>query len=106
MTGVERIETDPAILGGQPVVRGTRVPVHIILSLLGAGYSTDHVLEEYPQLEQEDVAAALQHASLVIRSPEWFAGTNHERSGWLALAETSLGRDWTRLEEDEAWSDL
>ena len=62
-----RITANAAILGAQPIVRGTRVPVHVVLDLLAAGETIDSVLREYPQLTREDVLAALQYAAGLAR---------------------------------------
>jgi uncharacterized protein (DUF433 family) len=59
----ERIEINPEICSGRPVVRGTRIPVHTILGFLGAGDSMEDVLKGYPRLTREDVLACLQYAS-------------------------------------------
>lgn len=72
VTEVERVERDPAILSGKPVILGTRVPVHLILELLGAGHTRAEILEEYPQLEEEDVLAAIRYASHLLGSTDWF----------------------------------
>ncbi len=53
----ERIVTDVHICGGQPIIRGTRIPVHIILSHLAAGDDTETILENFPSLSREDIAA-------------------------------------------------
>ncbi|HEO71388.1 MAG TPA: DUF433 domain-containing protein [Candidatus Hydrogenedentes bacterium] len=55
----ERIEINPLVCHGKPVVRGTRVPVSIILGALGAGDSVETVLEDYPTVTREDIQAAL-----------------------------------------------
>mgnify|MGYP006306402605 CR=1 FL=1 len=47
------IETDPEILGGKPVVKGTRIPVALIYELIGLGYSIDQIQEEYPHLDKQ-----------------------------------------------------
>lgn len=49
------IEAHPGILGGKPVVRGTRVPVDLLLELVDAGLNVDDILGEYPHLKREDV---------------------------------------------------
>lgn len=54
----ERIDINPDIMGGKPVIRGTRVPVETILRKLGAGMSTDAILADHPRLAPEDVLAA------------------------------------------------
>ena len=57
-----RIEVNPEICNGKPVVRGTRISVATILGYLGAGDSIEDVLEGYPQLTREDVLACLDYA--------------------------------------------
>lgn len=59
----ERIECNPEVLLGKPVIRGTRVPVEAILRRLGEGASEDDVLDAYPRLAREDVQAALRYAA-------------------------------------------
>lgn len=66
----ERIVSDPAILGGKPVVAGTRIPVYLILELLEADYDIEKVVKEYPSLCEEDVRAALHFASQLSRYEE------------------------------------
>jgi uncharacterized protein (DUF433 family) len=60
---LERIEVDPEILGGKPVVRGTRLAVELILELLAAGQTFEDLLENYPRLTKEDILACLSYAS-------------------------------------------
>lgn len=62
----DRIAIDPNVLGGKPVIRGTRIPVHLILDLLATGNTRGAILREYPQLEPEDIAAALRYASSLL----------------------------------------
>jgi uncharacterized protein (DUF433 family) len=62
----ERISVDPAICGGKPCIRGTRIMVKNILGLMAGGYSLKQILETYTQLSAEDVVDALQYASQVI----------------------------------------
>lgn len=59
----ERIVSDPKICGGEPCIKGTRVPVHIILSHLAAGETYEQVLENFPRLKLEDIYACLEYAS-------------------------------------------
>jgi uncharacterized protein (DUF433 family) len=58
----QRIQNDPAVCHGKPVVRGTRVLVSTILGALSGGDSVEIVLEDYPTVTREDVAAALEFA--------------------------------------------
>lgn len=63
----ERIEINPEILAGKPVIKGTRIPVYLILELLAAGMSIEDVLKEYPELTREDIQAALKYASMMLQ---------------------------------------
>jgi uncharacterized protein (DUF433 family) len=58
-----RIVIDSEILVGKPVIKGTRVPVHLIIELLANGFSEKEILKEYPQLKKEDIKAALLYSS-------------------------------------------
>jgi len=59
----QQVTSNPEIMGGEPVFRGTRVPVHLIASLLGQGSSEADLLEAYPRLTTEMVQLALIYAS-------------------------------------------
>lgn len=59
----ERIEIDPEIMGGKPVIRGTRVPVEIVLRKLGAGMMPDAIVGDHPRLTLEDIRAAQAFAA-------------------------------------------
>lgn len=59
----ERIEINPEIMGGKPVIRGTRIPVETILRKLGAGMTSDAILADHPRLTQEDILAAQAFAA-------------------------------------------
>lgn len=59
----EHIVQDPEIMGGVPVVRGTRVPVYVILESIEAGYSHDDILRDYPSLSAEKIRAAIHFAA-------------------------------------------
>jgi len=58
-----RIAIDPGIMGGKPVIRGTRVPVETILRKLGAGMSAEAILADHPRLTHDDVLAAQSFAA-------------------------------------------
>ncbi len=58
-----RITTDPAIMGGKPCIRGTRLSVEFILELLASGATTQSIAATYPQVSQDDVSAAVQYAA-------------------------------------------
>lgn len=60
---LSRITQDPAVMGGRPCIRGMRVTVGTVVGLLAAGRSEAEILEAYPYLEREDIAAALAYAA-------------------------------------------
>lgn len=59
---MERIEINPAVCNGKPVIRGTRITVQTVLSYLSAGDAVDDVLSAHPSLTREDVLACLAYA--------------------------------------------
>jgi len=61
---LERITIDPGKCGGRPCIRGMRMRVSDILSLLGAGASHQEILTDYPFLEESDILAALEYAAI------------------------------------------
>lgn len=63
MKGAGRIVADPSICGGEACIKGTRIPVHIILSHLAAGDDYDTVLKNFPRLTLADIQACLEYAS-------------------------------------------
>ena len=67
MTDVlNRITSDPRIFGGKPIIRGMRVSVELILSLLAQGEDWDSILKDYPDLQADDIRACLAYAHAVI----------------------------------------
>lgn len=60
MTHLDRITTNPAIGHGKPTVRGLRYPVQSLLELLASGMTIEEILEDYPDLERDDLLAALE----------------------------------------------
>ncbi len=69
-TFLDRIEINPQILGGKPVIAGTRIPVGLVLEFLAHNWSPQKLLTEYPDLRQEDVQAAIAYASQRIAREE------------------------------------
>lgn len=61
-----RIEVNPDVCAGKPVIRGTRIMVRNILGMVAGGYNIERVLAAYPDLTSEDVSAALESAAQVI----------------------------------------
>ena len=63
----ERIEFNPKILVGKAIIKGTRISVEFLLELLASGWSHQTILDNYPQLQEEDIFAALAYARLRIQ---------------------------------------
>ena len=70
MTEKTRISIDPEILHGKPCIKGTRIPVYMIIEMLEYGLSFDQILEEYPQITVEDIKACLKYAKTIINNEE------------------------------------
>ena len=95
----QRIEIDPRVMVGQPCIRGTRVPVRLILEILAHGAPLDEVFEDYPFLTRDDISACLLYAADVLEhasstsllefgqseAQEVAGRRGTERSGMLAL---------------------
>jgi uncharacterized protein (DUF433 family) len=67
--GIDRITSDPEIMGGRPCIRGMRIRVADILEMLAGGASRAEILQDFPYLEPEDIAAALEFAALQSDNP-------------------------------------
>ena len=66
-----RISINPNICFGKPCIKGTRIPVYMILELIGAGYTTERILADcYPQLTREDIQAAVHYAVGIIKNED------------------------------------
>lgn len=63
MTGYDRITFDPQILGGRACIRGMRISVSLLVSLVAHGMTVEQITQEYPLLETEDIRQALQYAA-------------------------------------------
>lgn len=66
----DRIVTDPTILVGKPVIKGTRIPVELILKLLAQGMPEKEILDEYPRLTRDDIRAAMEYAHDAVHAEE------------------------------------
>jgi uncharacterized protein (DUF433 family) len=62
----ERVEINPSVMQGKPVIRGTRAPVELLLRKLAEGASVENLLDAYPRLTAEDIHAALGYAADAI----------------------------------------
>lgn len=67
---LSRIEMNPDILMGKPVIKGTRISVELILRKLSEGMTIDQIIEVYPHVSKEDVFASLTYASEIIANEE------------------------------------
>lgn len=63
---LRRVVVDPGVLVGKPVIKGTRIPVYLIVELVAGGVLVDDILKEYPELKQDDIKAALLYASKLL----------------------------------------
>lgn len=66
----DRVELNPKICNGKPVIKGTRIPVSVILEEIAEGESWDTLLAGYPELKREDIQAALFYAGAFIDHTE------------------------------------
>jgi uncharacterized protein (DUF433 family) len=62
MEYLERITLNPEICHGKPCIRGMRWPVEVILDMLSSGMNNEQIIAEHPELEQQDIFAALNYA--------------------------------------------
>ena len=67
---MDRITIDPEILSGKPVIKGTRIPVYLVIELLANGMSEKEILLQYPTLIKADIKAALVYASKCLENEE------------------------------------
>ncbi|NJL63852.1 MAG: DUF433 domain-containing protein [Methylacidiphilales bacterium] len=63
MVNLNRITFDPCIMGGQACIRGMRIPVSLVVNLVANGKPAAEILEEYPDLEAEDIRQSLLYAA-------------------------------------------
>ncbi len=69
----ERIVSDPDILAGKPVVKGTRIAVELIIGWLANGWSFEQLLESYPHITRDDILAALAFAAEMMQEEKYIA---------------------------------
>lgn len=70
MVQLTRIEVNPAILTGKPIIRGTRIPVELIIKLLAQRWTDEQIIQEYPVLKKEDIQEALLYAEKLVQNEE------------------------------------
>lgn len=64
---MEQIVIDEGVCRGKPVIKGTRITVEFILELLANNWNSEEIIENYPQLKGDDVLAALQYATSILK---------------------------------------
>jgi len=64
----DEITFDEKILTGKPIIKGTRISVDFIIDLVANDWSFDKIIENYPQINKEDIQACLEYASTIIKS--------------------------------------
>ena len=69
---LQRITINPKVMVGKPVIRGTRIPVELVVRLLAQGISESDIIRQYPHLQLEDIRAALAYAAAVVANEEVF----------------------------------
>jgi len=67
---LKRIIVDPRIMVGKPVIRGTRIPVDVIIHRIALGDTIEKLLEDYPKITRLDIKAALEYAESLVRGED------------------------------------
>lgn len=70
MSVEDRIEINPKVMMGKPVIRGTRIPIELVLRKLSEGLSEDELLDAYPRLTRADIRATLNYAAEMVAHEE------------------------------------
>lgn len=66
----ERITIEPDKMGGVPCIRGMRIPVATVVGMIAEGMTSDEIVVDYPDLEADDIRAALEYAAEAVRERE------------------------------------
>ena len=64
----DRITANPKILGGKPIIKGTRISVEFILDLLASDVTEKEILQDYPHLKKDDIQACLKYAAMSCKN--------------------------------------
>jgi uncharacterized protein (DUF433 family) len=72
VAAIDRIEINPAVMQGKPVIRGTRIPVELVLRKLAEGAPEEQILDAYPRLVSADIRAALAYAADTVAHENLF----------------------------------
>lgn len=70
MASLDRIELNPRVCAGKPVIKGTRIPVSVVLERIAENEPWDSILRDYPELQKEDIQAALLYARATLDHTE------------------------------------
>ena len=68
---LERVTADPAVCGGKPCIRGTRIYIAILLDALAEGFTPEEIIDHYPSLTVDDIRAAVAYAADLARENVW-----------------------------------
>jgi len=80
MTSTDRIEMNPKVMMGKPVIKGSRIPIELILRKLSEGATKDDLLDAYPRLKTEDIHAAIGYAADILAHEETIIVTPKKRA--------------------------
>jgi len=83
---LERIVCNPKVMVGKPIIRGTRIPVEIIVRMVGQGIPEAEILREYPRLEPADIRASLIYAAQVVANESIYPVAGH----FVVASETKI----------------
>ena len=70
MKPITRIEINPAILSGKPIIQGTRISVELIVKLVAQRWTDEQIIQEYPMLNKEDIQEALFYVEKLVQNEE------------------------------------
>jgi uncharacterized protein (DUF433 family) len=70
---LDRIIINPKVMAGKPVIRGTRIPVELVVRMVAQGIPEAEILREYPRLQPDDIRAALSYAADVLAQEDIFS---------------------------------
>ena len=74
-----RIVVNPNVMVGKPIIRGTRIPVDMIVRLIAQGMTVEEILEDYPSLTKEDIRAALEYVANLVEGEDIFSSLDMEK---------------------------
>ena len=102
----DRIVIDPRIMVGKPVIKGTRIPVKLILKRLAENLNPKRLFEEYPRLTEDDVKASLTYAEQLIENEERQANEPTAQDQQAIEETLSLAGAWSDLDWNETLQQL